>query len=183
MTGWLALFVLLLAAANPATGARTNRTGETRALAAGIAAAMVAIGLVSAAAGAESLLDAFEIEQETARIAAGLVLAMTGGQAIVLGGPLVRDIPRDWQRGIYPLGIPLAVNPALVACAVAFAAHPDAGAARAATLATSAGLATAAVALLLPPRLNAFADALARLTGGLAVLLAAAMVVSGVRDV
>jgi small neutral amino acid transporter SnatA (MarC family) len=183
MTGWGVLLVLLLAAANPATGARANRTGETRALAAGIAAAIVAATLISLAAAAEPLLDAFDIEQETARIAAGTVLVISGGQAIVLGGPLVRDIPREWKRGIYPLGVPLAVNPALLACAVAFAANPEAGAVRAAVLGTFAGLCTVAVALLVPSRLNAFADAVARLVGAGAVLFAAAMVVSGVRDV
>jgi small neutral amino acid transporter SnatA (MarC family) len=112
-----------------------------------------------------------------------LVLGISGGQAVVLGGPLVRDIPRGWQRGIYPLAIPLAANPAILACSLAFAANPDAGAGRTAVLGVAATLATVAVAMLVPARFGAAADAVARLTGGLAILVAAAMVVSGVRDV
>lgn len=183
MTGWGPLFVLLLAAANPAIGARVNRTTPTIALAAAVAALVAIAGVVVVALIAEPALDTLEIEPETARIAAGLVLAISGGQAIVLGGPLLRDIPTLWQRGIYPLGIPVALNPALLACSVAFAVHPDAGEVRTLTLGAIAVALTAAVAFLVPERFSTLADGIARLTGALAILLGAAMVVSGVRDV
>ena len=183
MTGWGALLLVLLAAANPATGARVNRSAPTQPLAAAIAAGIAAGATLLASFIAEPMLDWLDVEQETARIAAGLVLGISGGQAVVLGGPMVRDIPRGWQRGIYPLGIPLAANPALLACCVAFAANPDAGEMRTAILGMAGTLATVAVAVVVPARFGAAADAGARLTGGLAILVAAAMVVSGVRDV
>jgi small neutral amino acid transporter SnatA (MarC family) len=174
---------VLLAAANPATGARVNRAATTQPLAAAVAAAIATAAVLFASFAADPLLDWLDVEQETARIAAGLVLGISGGQAVVLGGPLVRDIPRGWQRGIYPLAIPLAANPALLACCLAFAANPDAGAGRTAVLGLVATLATVAVAVVVPVRFSAASDAGARLTGGLAILVAAAMVVSGVRDV
>lgn len=184
MTDPLQLLFVMLAAANPATGLRAALPGGPRLRLPAVAVAMaIAVGaVIVTGAVATSLLDGLDIEQETARIAAGLVVGISGGQAVVLGGPTVRRGIGGWQAGLYPLGIPLALNPAVLVAVVAFSSHPDAGEGRTTVLATVSVALTAAAALL-PARFAGAADGVARLTGAAAVLVAAAMVVSGVRDV
>ncbi|MCA9823994.1 MAG: hypothetical protein KC479_01020 [Dehalococcoidia bacterium] len=184
MTDPWQLFLVMLVAANPATGLRAVLPGSLRervpaaAVAAGLAITIVVVaGLV-----ADSLLEGLAIEEETARIAAGLVLGISGGQAVVLGGPLVRDTPRGWQAGLYPLGIPLVLNAAILAAVIAFSANPDAGTGRSIGFAAISVTLTA-LAALVPARFAGPADGVARLVGAAAILVATAMVVSGVRDV
>lgn len=185
MTGWGALFLVMFTAANPAAGARANPARAARTtLPAAVLAMAIAVGIAAIAAWtAESLLDWLDIEQETARIAAGIVLGVGGGQAVVLGGPLVRNDIKGLQRGIYPLGVPLSMTPGLLAVLIAFAAHPDASPGRAFFTAIPWIIGTGAVAVFLPARAAPIADGISRLTGAAAIVLAVALIVSGVRDV
>ncbi len=184
MTDPFQLLVVMLVAANPATGLRAALPGTPRSQlpAVATAAAMAIVLTVAAGLVASPLLDGLDIAQETARIAAGLVVGVSGGQAVALGGPFVRRGIAGWQAGVYPLGIPLSFNPAILVAVIAFSANPDAGEGRTILLA-AVSVALTAVAALMPARFSGLADGVARITGALAIVVAAAMVVSGVRDV
>ncbi len=184
MTDPFQLLFIMLVAANPATGLRAALPGASRERIGAVAtAALLAIALtIATGLLASPLLDGLDIAQETARIAAGLVVGISGGQAIALGGPFVRRGITGWQAGIYPLGIPLSFNPAVLVAVIAFSANPDAGEGKTIPLAAASVAITALIALL-PARCSGFVDAAARITGALAIVIAAAMVVSGVRDV
>jgi small neutral amino acid transporter SnatA (MarC family) len=186
MTETWQLIVLFLATVNPGAVAAAFRPapepkdiGTVAATGAGVAAALLLIGILAA----EPLLDGLEIEQETFRIAAGVVMLVAGAQAILFGHPRVIEGSRRWQRGVYPLGIPLLAGPATLIAAVNFAADPDAGELRTMVALVPALLLGLALALWAPAKTRGPLEAVGRLTGALTIALAAALVVSGVRDV
>jgi small neutral amino acid transporter SnatA (MarC family) len=184
MTDPWQLFLVMLVAANPATALRAALPGSVlqRIPAVVVAGAIAVTGVLIFGLVGEPLLDGLDIEEETARIAAGLVVGISGGQAIVLGGPLVRHGVAGWQAGVYPLGIPLVLNAAILVAVIAFSANPEAGPGWTVLLALI-GVALTTVAAFVPSRFEGPADGIARLTGAGALLVATAMVVSGVRDV
>lgn len=131
-------------------------------------AAAAAAGFVLAAVAtllAEPLLDALAISPESFRIAAGLVLAVTGMRTLLApaaAGPLVAVL----------------VTPELAAFAVAAGADAPAGRA---LLAAAAALLLAAAAAAASRR--APLALAARFLAALQLVVAVALVVSGVRDV
>jgi small neutral amino acid transporter SnatA (MarC family) len=128
---------------------------------------------------ADGLLDFLEIEPETFRIAAGIVMLVAAGVTAwrAMAGPRT---PAEPAPGIYA-GWPLIANPAAVIAAVSLAAdHHDAKIAAAAILASAvAGVALAAGFA----RAAWAAAALSGLTAALLAAIAAGLIVDGVRDI
>jgi hypothetical protein len=87
---------------------------------------------------------------------------------------------RSWLGGAVPTGWPWIANPAAIVVALSFGA--DAGVTKAAVaglLAAAAG----ALAAALPGRSRTVLDGAARLTGAVLVVMAAGLVVSGIRSI
>ena len=185
-TYWQLVF-FFFAAINPAAIAlamdRRGEDGDPRARwqlpAIGLAIAAVVYGAV--AFGAERILDGLDIEPESFRVAAGIVMAAVGVFAIWRGAPDTSGAGVGWQAAVFPLALPLLVSPAGLMAAVTYGADDGGGKAFGA-LAVS--LAIAAVLLVSRLRRGMPAlDAVARTTGALLVAVAAGLVVDGVRAV
>ena len=169
-----------IAAVNPAAVAVAVGPRSSRTLVAAAAAVTFALALV-AAAGSEGVLDALDVTPETFRVAAAVVLGLTGARWLVLGPrPVAVDPPTEgWRAVAVPLLIPVLVTPALAVVSISVGA--DDGAAVAA-LGAAIALALAWVAAVAggPPLVWSWA---ARLIGALGVAVALALAVDGVRSV
>jgi small neutral amino acid transporter SnatA (MarC family) len=179
MTGWVAVLVAFFAAVNPAAvGLAAPAPAGNPWRAAVVPFATAAAILVAAVAGADRLLDSLGIEPESFRTAAGLVMAVAGGRMVWDPAPVAAG--RSWLGGAVPTGWPWIANPATIVVALSFGA--DAGVTKAAVaglLAAAAG----ALAAALPGRSRTVLDAAARLTGAGLVVMAAGLVVSGIRSI
>ncbi|MCC6383281.1 MAG: hypothetical protein IT304_12310 [Dehalococcoidia bacterium] len=182
MTDFLRLLVVFLAAINPAgvafvAAAWTPERGRRVVLATG---GLLAEALVLAAVfGADGLLDFLEVAPESFRLAAGIVLLVVGVQ-VLWGLTPSAAAGAGLSAGLFPFAIPLLAGPATLAAAVSHSVDDGEGV----TLA-AAGLALAvALALALQaPAAPRVLDGLSRLTGGLLVVVAAGLMVSGVRAI
>ena len=189
MSDYIRIAIVFVAAVNPASAALSlvrQRAGatqpaRTRAVAPAIGFA-VAVLLFAAAAGAASrLLDLLEVEPETFRIGAGIVMLISGAAALVPGLTVTGEAAPGWRAGIYPLGLPGLAGAAGLVAAVSYSADEGFGMAFGAAvpaLALGAGLAGVASARWRPGLQVA-----ATLLGALLVALAVALIVSGVRDI
>ena len=183
MSGFWLTLLLLIAAVNPATAfaAATAMTGALRARAtAALIGFLAAAALAAAALGADAILDALELEPETFRVSAGIVLAATGVAALVFE-PFAWPAEEGWKGALFPLAFPLLASPAALAATVSRAS--DEGVAGVLAAALIAVAIAAGATVIAAGRSRTAADALARLTGALAVALAAGLVVDGVRAV
>jgi len=187
MTEFLRMAVTFFAAINPAAVALgfALRDGapprEQRLVPVGVGAAIAALLVGLAAVCAQPVLDFLQIEPETFRVAAGVVMAGMGVLALWSWRAGPATLPDGWQSGLYPLGMPLLAGPAGLMAAVSYGADKGAGLAFAAALpalAVSAVLATVA-----GRRLRFVMMILAPLTGAVLIAMAAGLIVSGVRDV
>jgi small neutral amino acid transporter SnatA (MarC family) len=155
----------LLATTNAGRVALARRAGRPTPGALALAL-MAGSGLIAAGAVlADGLLDALAISPESFRIAAGLVLAAAGLRTIV------------WPRPSGPFAA-ILVTPELACLAVSFGA--DEGMARVLGAAAIALPIVAIAALARPREPTGLA---ARFLASLQVVVAVALVVSGVRDV
>jgi hypothetical protein len=155
-------FVATTNAGRVALACRGGRpTPRTLALALMAGSGLVAVGAVFA----DELLDALAISPESFRIAAGLVLAAAGLRTIV------------WPQPSGPFAA-ILVTPALACLAVSFGADEATGKVLGAA---AIALAAAAIAVAAGPRepIGRAAEFLAALQ----VVVAVALVISGVRDV
>ncbi|MGE5596241.1 MAG: MarC family protein [Hyphomicrobiales bacterium] len=186
MTEYLRLLVVFFAAVNPAAvvlAASGVREGPARAFVrtAALGLAVAAVLYVVAVLVADSLLDFLDVAPETFRIAAGIVMATAGVFAVwrarVASGPG----EGDWRDGVFPLGIPLLAGPSGLIAALSYGA--DEGAAKAFFAAAPVLVVAAALLCTKAGRAHAAADAVARLTGALLVVIAAGLIVEGVRDI
>jgi hypothetical protein len=146
-----------------ALAARGERPA-TRTLAIALIAglALIAVGVFLA----DDLLDALDISPESFRIAAGIVLAASGARTIV------------WPRPSGPFGA-ILVTPALACMAVSSGADAATGKVMGAAV---IALAVAAIAGWAPPR-EPVAGLAAQFLSALQVVIAVALVISGIRDV
>jgi small neutral amino acid transporter SnatA (MarC family) len=171
---------MLLVAVNPPAVVAALGDGRCRrelALAAGLAAAVA-----TATAGLSGpVLDALDVTAPTFRVATAVVLGVAGVRWLALG-PWV--LPGDasqqgWRSVIAPLLVPLLVTPQLIAVSTSVGA--DRGVA---TVVLGAGVAMvlAWVAAVACPRRPGWAVA-SRFVGLLAVVVALALAVDGVRSV
>ncbi|GAB4322659.1 MAG: hypothetical protein Kow0010_03510 [Dehalococcoidia bacterium] len=165
---------VLLSAAGPLSG----RGG--RAPLAGAAGVIAVVLALAAAFGSNRILDALEVEPETFRTSAGIVMVVVG--VLIIWRPTER-YPFDPGPGaaIFPLAIPLLAGPATLVAAISSADDP--GRAETALAATIIVAATASAVAIAPARFEAALTSIARLTGALLIVLAVALIVSGVRDI
>lgn len=187
MNTYWQLIVFFFAAINPAAVALAMaRGGEDRDIRArwktpaiGLAIAVAAYAV--AAYGAARALDGLDIEPESFRVAAGIVMAAVGVLAIWRGAPGFEGEETGWQSAVFPLALPLLVSPAGLVAAVTYGADDGGGTAFGAL---SVSLAIAGILLVVSQgRWVPALDAVARLTGALLVVVAAGLVVDGVRAI
>lgn len=187
MNTYWQLLIFFLAALNPAsaalamaTRARTAAAPATWQLA--IAGGAIALALyVATAAGADRFLDALNIEPESFRVAAGVVMATAGAFAIWRGAPEPVGSDSGFDAAIFPVAVPLLVTPAGLAAAITYGA--DDGASKAImALAIPLVLGTGLM-ILGSRRLLPALDAVTRVTGALLVAIAAGLIVDGVRAI
>ena len=183
MSEYLRLLLALLAAVNPPAVAASLPDGwRARPVVLAVAAATLATLTVAVALVADSFLDWLQVEPETFRIAAGIVMALGGGIAIIYARwRTVSDAETEgWLAGIFPLAIPLVLGPWVVAALMSYSVDHGEGMTIGAVLpAAAAGLALTATAW----RPSAAIDAAARVLGLLLLVIAAGLIVDGVRAI
>ncbi len=182
MSDFLRIAATVLVAISPAAVAvAAERPGlrlSPRVLAS--AAVIAVLAYSAAAAGANRLLDAIDIEPETFRVSAGLVMAVGGVFAVWSGSPGYGGALDSRWAAAFPLALPMLVSPAGLAAVLSHSADGDAGAAAVAAVAV---VAAAVWAVAFRAGRFAAADATARLSGALLIAFAGGMIVDGVRAV
>ncbi|MEO6398885.1 MAG: MarC family protein, partial [Tepidiformaceae bacterium] len=157
MNSYLQLLVFFFAAMNPAAatvammksaGPEVGRARQ-QVVAAGVTIA--AVLYAGATFGAEQFLNALEIEAESFRVAAGIVMAASGVFIILRGAPEVESAGMGVRGALFPLAVPLLFSPAGVVAAISYGA--DDGAWKA-FLALAVSLALAGVLLAWQARIG-----------------------------
>lgn len=185
MSDWLRLAFVFLAAVNPAAVALAawapsrprGRALETAGV--GVGVAMAGVGAMALLA--DRLLAALDVAPETFRIAAGIVMLAAGAYAVARARVAAAPFEDGWRGGVSPLAVPLLLGPAVLVAAISYGA--DEGAGMAATAAIPALLAGGLLTAARPGRWTALADGLARILGTGLVIVAAGLIVEGVRDI
>lgn len=181
MSEFLRTALIFLLAVNPALVSNALRDRAVPVGQAALGAAVAVAIYLLLAVSADGILDVLAIEPETAQVAAGTLLAVAGGLAIAGAGREFRDLWSETWPGVFPLALPLLVGPAGIVAAISFSANESIGTAVGA--AAIAAVVAAGVAMLTLGRYWVVADALARISGGVLVLLAAGIIVDGVKSV
>lgn len=183
MTAFLQLVVFMFAAVNPVAAAggirpRGSAISPT-AVAAGALAALLVVG--GAALLSNPILDGLGVEPETFRVGAGVVFLVGGALEVWRGGAPLAGAPDSEHRSAFLVVLLALVTPAALAGAVTYGA--DRGEFETiAAAATVFAIAAVAIGARLG-RFEAAAGAVARITGGLLVVVAAGLIVSGVRAI
>jgi hypothetical protein len=144
--------------------AREETSPRLRTVAAALAAGVALV--VVAAVFADDMLEALSISPESFRIAAGLVLAVTGVRTLL------------WPNAVGGPFAAVLVTPELACVALSFGADESTGRTLGAAAVTLPVLAIAATARTRLPSALA-----AELLGALQIVVAVALAVSGIRDV
>lgn len=183
MSEFLRILATLFVAISPAAVAATAHQAGPRLSARTIAiAATLSIAIYAAAAfGADAVLAGIDIEPETFRVSAGLVMVAGGVFTIWSGSAGYSGELGSRSAALFPLAVPLLASPAGLAAVLSQSADGE----------TSTALAAAAVVVLLAAaalmarlgRFRATVDGLARLGGALLIAFAGAMIVDGIRAV
>jgi small neutral amino acid transporter SnatA (MarC family) len=181
VSDFLRIALIFLLAVNPALVANVLKDRTVPVGQAALGAAMAVAVYLLLAVGADGILDVLAIEPETAQVAAGTLLAVGGGLAIATAGREFRDLWSETWPGVFPLGAPLLICPPGIVAAISYSANESIGVALGA--AAIAVVVAAGAAVLTLGRYWIAADALARLSGGVLVLLAAGIIVDGVKSV
>jgi small neutral amino acid transporter SnatA (MarC family) len=181
---YLRLLVAFMAAVNPPAVAASLPNGwRANPTVLAVAAATATAITVVVALLAERFLDWLQVEPETFRVAAGIVMALGGGIAIIFGRWRTvsgEEASEGWLAGIFPLAIPLVIGPWVVAALISYSVDHGEGMAMGAVLpAAAAGLALTAIAW----RPKAGFDGAARIMGLLLLAIAAGLIVDGVRAI
>jgi small neutral amino acid transporter SnatA (MarC family) len=173
--------VALLVAVNPAAVAVALWPSERRREMA-VAAAVTLVVAVVLAGVSGPLLDALDVSPPTFLVAAAIVLGLVGARWLVLGAPSLADEgpAAGWGRVGVPLLIPALITPQLVMVSVAVGA--DEGVALVAAGA-AVGLVLAWAAATVTKRREAVWNTGVRIVGALAVALALALAVDGVKTI
>jgi len=169
-----------VAAVNPAAVAIAVGPRPSRMLVAAAAGITLALTLVAAGA-SEGALDALDVTPETFRVAAAVVLGLTGARWLVVGPrPVAVDPPtEDWRAVAVPLLVPVLVTPALAMVSISVGADDGVGVA---ALGAAIGLALAWVATVVRGPALVWSWA-ARILGAAGIAVALALAVDGVRSV
>ncbi|HJP40819.1 MAG TPA: MarC family protein [Dehalococcoidia bacterium] len=180
MTGWWFEIITMAVAVNGAGAALAARSTGGERISQGVLAAIIGGGvLMLAALVGDSVVDGLDVEPESFRTAAGIVMAVQGAR-------MAWDPASTYRSGdgirfaIVPLGWPVIGNAAAIMAAIGFSADgPDSRIFAASVLAA----AVAGAAIAQPFGRDNVAPGLARALGAVLIAMAAALVVSGVRDV
>ncbi|MGE3076014.1 MAG: MarC family protein [Dehalococcoidia bacterium] len=181
MTDFLQLLVFMFAAVNPFAAASAPAGKKLPLEVAGIGVALAVVLVGAAALLSDSILDGLGVEPETFRVGAGVVFLIGGALAAWNGGAAHKGPWEGRSAAVFPLALPVLVTPAVLAAAVTYGVDRGKGEALLAA-AICVGIAAALVSLR-AGRNGAACDAVARVTGGLLVLVAAGLIVSGVRAI
>ena len=183
MTDFLQLLVFLFAAVNPAAAAAApSPPGKALPLVTiGVGLAVALVVVCGAALLSEPILDGLGVEPETFRVGAGVVFVVGGALTAWQGGAPHRGPWEGSTAALFPLGLPVLATPAAVAAAVSFGADRGEGEAMAA--AAIVLVVAAALIAARTGRFEAATDGVARVTGGLLAVIAAGLIVSGVRAI
>lgn len=171
----LVLAGAVLAALNPpARAVRFRHLDDRRAVLAALAVLAVVLGL---AAVAEPLFDAADVSAPNARVAAGLVVTVTGLVDLVRRPAPAADLPPGDRSALVPVAFPGLLEPQVGV--LALAAGADEG-----LLLPTALAAVVLVLWVLADRVRTpFLPPLGRLVGALGVLAGTALTVDGVLSV
>ena len=178
----LALFLLGLAVVNPARtrvllGAR-SASKRSAATALGAVVAVAIAGMLAAVA--TPLIEAMDVAPETFRIAAAMIITLSG--IITIAAPLsaAEAMSGDRRDALIPVAYPILLGPAPVLAWLVVGVDEGVWT----TLAVAAGgyVASAAVAGFPTGRRSGWVAA-ARLIAAIAVVLGVALVIDGVREV
>lgn len=183
MSGIGMTILLIFAAVNPpAVLATVNRAVEERLhwKVAAIAFLAAAALLLAATFAADAFLDALQLEPETFRISAGIVMAVTG-VAFLLFGPLSYAVEPGWKGALLPFAFPLLASPAAFAAVLTRSA--DKGEPQVVLASLIVVGAVAAGVFALSGRATPFAGPLARLIGAVLIFRAVGLVIDGIRSV
>jgi small neutral amino acid transporter SnatA (MarC family) len=172
--------VAVLVAVNPPAVATALRGGRPRGVTAAAAAVATAVAVAVAALSAP-VLDALDVSPATFRVAAAVVLGVAAARWLALGPWSLPDDVRQgsWQQVVVPLLVPVLVTPQLVAVSISVGA--DHGVAVVALGATAA-MVLAWIMTTVGPATHAW-SAGSRFVGMVAVVVALAMAVDGVKSV
>lgn len=179
MTYWF-MFLAYLAAVNPprlrphlSVGAER---GQPKHLVVG-AVIVIGAGLVLVLT-ADRILDALAINDETWRLAAGVVCGLVGARAVVV--PRLREMPLPSDSVVVPVAFPLLFTPQLAVLAILFGAtEAFAPALGWLTAGVVAGVAVGGLRHYRPELWLAAT----RLFGAALVAVGIALVIAGIRDV
>lgn len=184
MSDFLRMLRVFFAVVNPAAlllAVRPRLEGRSdRLMTLGTGAALAGLVIVAAVLGSEMMLDALDIEPETFRTSAGIVMAAVGVLA-VWQAHNDYEIESSWRGGVFPIGIPLLLGPATLVVALSYSDEPGIWQ----TLVAGVILVAAAAAAVawLPKIWDVALGAVARLSGALLIVYAVALIVSGVQAV
>ena len=178
MSTELTVLLAFLAGLNPAAAAlAAGRPVPWRiaGAAAGFAAVVVSIAILVA----EPALEALDVSTASFRVATGIVMIVSGVVASLRLWPrLAASVPLTYREGIYPLGIPALLGPAVLVIGVSASANEGMGIAFAGA---ALALAVGAGALIWGPR--AAFGTVSLFTAALLIVLAVAEIVAGVKQV
>ena len=183
MSGIGMTILLIFASVNPpAVLATWNNSGNGRLQpkAAAIAFLGAAALLLAATFAADAFLDALSLEPETFRIAAGVVMVVTGA-AFILFGPFSFPIEPGWKSALFPLAFPLLASPAAFAAVLTRSA--DKGEPQAVVAALVVTAAVAAGVLAVSGRSSPIPGVLARVIGAVLIFRAVGLIIDGIRAV
>lgn len=174
-------FLALLVAVNPVVVAVAVWPRERR-LEMAVAVTIAFAGAVVTGAVSEPILDALDVTPGTFRVAAAVVLGLVGAQWLLAGGPSVAaGVPNEgWARVAVPLLFPVIFTPQLFIVSVSTGV--DDGVVMVAA-GTAVGLALALAAAVATKRHQPVWNAGARFAGALAIVVALALAVDGVKTV
>ncbi len=173
--------VFVVCALNPAAAAASLAGQPVPRAALGIGAAVAICAYLLATATRTRLLEALAVEPATFLVAAGAIVAASGA-AVIIGRPAYG--PVEWRTRasqLVPLAVPLLLAPAPLAATIAAALHASAPAA-----ASGAVVAVVAAVALIAARTGRHALTLgwaARLLAALALVIAAGVIVDGIRTI
>jgi small neutral amino acid transporter SnatA (MarC family) len=183
MSGIGITILLIFASINPPAvlstmnGAIEGRLNPRVALVAFLAGAAL---LLAATFAADAFLDALDLEPETFRISAGIVMAVTG-VAFLFFGPFSYPVEPGRKGALFPFAFPLLASPAAFAAVLTRSADKGEPQTVLAVLVVTAAVAAGVFALSGRP--VPFAGPLSRLIGAVLIFRAVSLVIDGIRSV
>ncbi len=183
MSGIGITILLIFAAINPPAVLATINRAVDRRLDPKVAAVAFLGGaalLLAATFAADAFLDALQLEPETFRISAGIVMAVTGA-AFILFGPFSYPVEDGWKGALFPFAFPLLASPAAFAAVLTRSADKGEPQTVLATLIVVAAVSAGVFAL--SGRSTPVVPILARVIGAVLIFRAVGLIIDGIRAV